>query len=81
MKIQHATIKYYIEDALIEINKIMDGCDDKKLEEEAFLVHMEHALHMFNFAYNARYLSLKETGELSDKDYQKKTLPPIDIFR
>ena len=76
MKIQYDTVKYYLEDALIEINKILVKCKNKTLDEVSFKVDLEHALHMFNFAYNARYLTRKEASELSDKEYDMKTLPP-----
>lgn len=66
---------------MLEINNILNECDDKTLDEEGFKVYIEHALHMFNFAYNARFLTRKGASELSDKDYEEKTLPPKDIFK
>ncbi|MFC1643460.1 hypothetical protein ACFL1F_00055 [Chlamydiota bacterium] len=79
-KIKHNTILYYTEDALLEINKIISGCKNNSLDEGEYFVLMEHAIEMFNFAFNARYLSRKEASELSQEEYEKCTLPPREIF-
>jgi len=81
MKVQHETVKYFIEDALEEIDKILKGCEDKALDEVDLKVDLEHALHMFNCAYNAKFLTIKEVGELSQEEFAKNILPPKDIFQ
>jgi len=81
MKVQHETVKYYIEDALLEIDKILKGCEDKTLDEGEFEVDLEHALHMFNVAYHTKFLTRKEVCELSQEEYEKNMLPPKDIFQ
>lgn len=80
MKIHHATVKYYIEDALCEIYKVLKGCENRSLKDEEFKVYMEHALHMINFVYNIRNLSRKEVSKLSQAEYEYKMLPPRDVF-
>ncbi len=79
MKIKHETVKYYVEDALDEIKKIVKGCEDKTLEEPDLLVYMEHAMHMFNFAYNAKHLTREEVSKLSQKEWEGFTQPPEEF--
>ncbi|MDP8217661.1 MAG: hypothetical protein P9M03_02930 [Candidatus Theseobacter exili] len=78
--IQCATVKYYIEDAFGEIGKILTSCKHEQLDDEELLPSMEHALHMFNAAFNLRYHSMQKISELSEEEWEEYLLPPKEIF-
>ena len=81
MRYQHETIEYYIKDALVEIDKALKGCENKTLEDGELLPLMEHALHMFNAAFNLRYISRDKISKMSQTEWEKYLEPPEEIFR
>ena len=79
-KMQHDTVRYYIEDAFVELRKILHGCKNKKLREGDFFPLMEHALEMLNCAFNCRFISRKKISQMSQKKWEKYLSPPKEIF-
>lgn len=80
MKVNRETVKFYINDGLEEINKVLELCKEDYLYEEDFLPLMEHALQMFNAAFNFRSKSRKEIHNLTQEEWEQSTMPPKEIF-
>jgi len=76
MKLQHDTIKYNIEEALVYLKRLLKEVKNKTLTEEEFIPEMEHILCHLNFSVNARHLSRKKASKLSQSEYEKHTRPP-----
>lgn len=76
MKLQHNTVKYNIEEAIVYLKKLLKKVKNRSLTEEEFIPAMEHILYHLNFSVNARYLSRKQTSKLSQAKYEKYILPP-----
>jgi hypothetical protein len=80
MKIKHETVTYYIEDAQVELNKILSACKKKSLTDEELLPLMEHAFQMLSASFNLRFKTRPQVDNLSQAEWEKNTLTPKEIL-
>ncbi|MFC2140416.1 hypothetical protein ACFLQ1_01690 [Candidatus Auribacterota bacterium] len=76
-----ATVKYYLSEAISEINQITKACKYETLTNDEFLPWMEQASQMLSAAYNFRYLSHSEVKALPQEEWDKGAAPPKEIFK
>ena len=80
MILKFETIPYYIEDALVEIEKIAEASRSQRLTESELFPWLEHGLEMANCAYNSRNFFKNQMIKMSDEKWERLLLPPIDMF-
>lgn len=80
MKIQWDTLEYNIEDALVELKKVLKLARNKTLEEGDIFPLMQHALEILSFAFNARFLNREVISKMSQEEWEKYLVPPKEIF-